>query len=725
MNKNTLVCLLILLVAVVIPLSTIQGQHYRSPEWTERPDDMSGSHCETFTATVKAKSRVLVPDVRLGPIKYRVLSGPGVVDSRTGVWEWSPSIEESGMTYTVVIAAVEGRNITTGSKACRFDVTVTNSVPTLSPNIGECGSWYDFNGLGNHTIWIFSHDIDPCDPTTNFIAAVEPEPSGWLHYAEAGILHLEATAPDTGKVFRIVCGATDGKDTSYCEVFFNVRAESVIPEPYVLRIEKTHNSLQGMHEYIDVTLEAGDFGILGFDLLIVFNASAMAFQTITEGEIYEACDWEYFTYRYNYLPGEEPGGARGRLRVFGMAETNNGPYHPTCYNLETKPFTLFTMDFLVTDDRTYECYYAPIRFYWEDCGDNVMTFHRTDDQNPYSISTGVSRFVFDYDYGSELTDPEAALPTYFGAPNICLEGAVQTPIRYVDFINGGIDIIGCDSVEANRGDININGIANEIADAVLYANYFVYGLSVFDNQQAQISQSDVNKDGITLTIQDFVYQIRIIVGDALPYPPDPPITPVSMMVEETNIGIQTDWPLGAAYLVFNGVISPTLLADQMGMKYAYRLDDSATHVLVYDIGSEYISSGLLLSYPPGSELLDASFATYEGYPVDLTILDNLPTKSDTEPGLPDRFTVYQNYPNPFNTGTAIPFYVSQFETVELVIINVLGEQVYRHVAFFSEGEHQIMWEGTDDDGLPVASGIYYYRLRSDVESVTRKMLLLK
>jgi len=63
----------------------------------------------------------------------------------------------------------------------------------------------------------------------------------------------------------------------------------------------------------------------------------------------------------------------------------------------------------------------------------------------------------------------------------------------------------------NGGDINLNGIPNEVADAVLYTKYFIYGLQVFRiDQQAQVMETDTNADGLRLTVGDLVYQIRII-----------------------------------------------------------------------------------------------------------------------------------------------------------------------------------------------------------------------
>ncbi len=89
--------------------------------------------------------------------------------------------------------------------------------------------------------------------------------------------------------------------------------------------------------------------------------------------------------------------------------------------------------------------------------------------------------------------------------------------RDIDFFNGGIDIVCADSIDA-RGDINLNGFGYEIADAVLFSHYFIYGLPVFTiNQAGQIAASDANADGLALTVADLVYLIRVVVGDALPY----------------------------------------------------------------------------------------------------------------------------------------------------------------------------------------------------------------
>lgn len=87
-----------------------------------------------------------------------------------------------------------------------------------------------------------------------------------------------------------------------------------------------------------------------------------------------------------------------------------------------------------------------------------------------------------------------------------------------DFVNRSIDLAAANHnggaawvPSDNRGDINLNGVPNEVADAVLLGKYFTYGLRVFRiNRSAQIAATDVNADGLTLSVGDLVYLIGII-----------------------------------------------------------------------------------------------------------------------------------------------------------------------------------------------------------------------
>jgi len=94
--------------------------------------------------------------------------------------------------------------------------------------------------------------------------------------------------------------------------------------------------------------------------------------------------------------------------------------------------------------------------------------------------------------------------------------------------------------------------------------------------------------------------------------------------------------------------------------------------------------------------------------------------------LPTTFSVSQNYPNPFNPTTQITYALPQNETVEVVIYNQLGQKVKTWTSTDQEaGYHQVTWDGMNDRGHQVASGIYFYLVRAGSNQALKKMVLLR
>jgi hypothetical protein len=103
--------------------------------------------------------------------------------------------------------------------------------------------------------------------------------------------------------------------------------------------------------------------------------------------------------------------------------------------------------------------------------------------------------------------------------------------------------------------------------------------------------------------------------------------------------------------------------------------------------------------------------------------------------------LYQNYPNPFNPSTTIRFEVpgkglagaaagfsraQVTEPVQLAVYDVMGRLVKTLVSDeFSPGLYSVVWDGTDNQGMTVGSGVYFYRLVSGNSIRTKKMVLLK
>jgi hypothetical protein len=94
--------------------------------------------------------------------------------------------------------------------------------------------------------------------------------------------------------------------------------------------------------------------------------------------------------------------------------------------------------------------------------------------------------------------------------------------------------------------------------------------------------------------------------------------------------------------------------------------------------------------------------------------------------LPKEFVLENNYPNPFNPATTLAYSVPRESNVSLVIYNILGQKVRTLVNDFKNaGRYTVTWNGLDDSGSAVSSGIYFYSLVSGDVTLVKKMVMLK
>ncbi|MCX6132401.1 MAG: putative Ig domain-containing protein [Ignavibacteriales bacterium] len=110
----------------------------------------------------------------------------------------------------------------------------------------------------------------------------------------------------------------------------------------------------------------------------------------------------------------------------------------------------------------------------------------------------------------------------------------------------------------------------------------------------------------------------------------------------------------------------------------------------------------------------------------LTLSPLLLTAVEEKTSHPEEFVLEQNYPNPFNPSTAIKYQLAASSFVTLRVYDMLGRDVATVInRMETSGIHTAMWDGKDDRGESVASGIYLYQLRVGHSVMTRKMLLLR
>jgi len=85
-----------------------------------------------------------------------------------------------------------------------------------------------------------------------------------------------------------------------------------------------------------------------------------------------------------------------------------------------------------------------------------------------------------------------------------------------------------------------------------------------------------------------------------------------------------------------------------------------------------------------------------------------------------------NYPNPFNPNTSISFNLKSSEDVNIDVYNVLGQKIDTIAnGYYEAGNHNVDWDGEDGEGRPVASGVYFYKMKAGRYTSTKKMILMK
>ena len=352
----------------------------------------------------------------------------------------------------------------------------------------------------------------------------------------------------------------------------------------------------------------------GYDLLLQYDDTGFTFLGAQPGELHQTCQWEYFTYSLSPLSGCDGAPSPDNVvRLVALADVNNGPVHPSCYG--EAGGSLAELSFLVIDDSTLNFKSFGVNWLWCDCTDNTVSSRQGD-------SLWLSRSVYDV-YGFPIS-ADTSFPTISGAPEICDGG--QGVERLLTYFAGSVRYEYYHDEIDWRGDINLDGIAYTIADWVIYTNYFLYGLEAFTvNMEAQVAASDVNADGLTLTLADLVYLVRVIEGDAQPFPLVPLAPGDTVIVIQDTVAdvvwVEYDDSLSALYFVFSDSIEPsTGLSEHL---LAWHFNGSDTRVLIqprlegYD-GLPVIPSGTVITCA-GDGILTSAAATYDG-------LSQLPTQ---------------------------------------------------------------------------------------------------
>ena len=154
------------------------------------------------------------------------------------------------------------------------------------------------------------------------------------------------------------------------------------------------------------------------------------------------------------------------------------------------------------------------------------------------------------------------------------------------------------------------------------------------------------------------------------------------------------------------------------------------HIMEHD-PADYVSTGAEAPLP--GSVTDFNIVTYSKLDLtpgatytDIDFWDLPTTSVNTKGIIPDHFNLHQNHPNPFNPSTEITFSLPMRSRITLEIYTVQGKRIRTLATCIEEaGTHTRTWDGTDDRGRLVQSGLYLCRMKASAYQKTIRMLFLK
>ena len=520
--------------------------------------------------------------------------------------------------------------------------------------------------------------IEAGQPLSMTISAIDPdfESISWTWSGLPGDAEFDAENPgrfdwtsnvaDSGS-FEMEFVAVDPQGLAdTVKVPTTVRAVAV----YSLAIDSVE-AYPGEEVEFNVVLD-NKLPVSGFNLLINHDPSALTYLSMVNTGT-RAESFEYFTVTHNY------NGVQGDIRIRGIANIGGGTT-----GLAEGNGSIAVGRVRVIGDLNFAGMSIPVKFVYRDSPIN--------DDNTLSD-----------DNEDKITQEE------------------------IVYVNGAVQIY--DIGEIKIGDINLNNLAAEIGDVIYFTNHFI-NPELYEFNALQYANSDVNRDGVGATVSDLVALINWVVSGVAPKIGVTDDAEATLKAVRSNneliFEFESGQDVGGVFLVINTDSDIDLdrienLTEDMTLDVARSGDQ--LKILVYSLSGAAMTGNdsRLVSLPlaGGYEIERMEMGSADGR------LMNLALASETTL-LPSAFELDQNYPNPFNPETSIRFALPDMARIRLVVYNVLGQQVSILAdGDYAAGNHEVSWNGTDQEGNPVASGVYLYRLSTEAESLTRKMMLLK
>jgi hypothetical protein len=316
--------------------------------------------------------------------------------------------------------------------------------------------------------------------------------------------------------------------------------------------------LPGEEDWMNVYLDAcGDcFCLGGFVFTIEYDPSVLSITDVERGVAISA--GEYWNVLYNYE-------GVGHIRVVFINDLNNQePAQEICDLNPADP--LFRMKFLLNPEPDYPINFClPVCFMFDQPGENSFDYNNVSDAVGYNI----------------WVNDGCVVP-----PDSTTDNTLLLTMEC-----GNVKIVDCNVI---RGDINLNGLQNEVGDAVLLANYLM-GTEEFTLRQ--MIAADVNDDGLRATVADLIMLINILNGNGGGKVAPLDVAAIIAMPADASgnvdITVSSEVSVGGALVAINhtGVELGVPVVD--GMTIDYSDNGDVMTVLVYNMESHSFAPGTM------------------------------------------------------------------------------------------------------------------------------------
>lgn len=271
-----------------------------------------------------------------------------------------------------------------------------------------------------------------------------------------------------------------------------------------------------------------------------------------------------------------------------------------------------------------------------------------------------------------------------------------------------------------------NGDANGDLDVNILDIISIVAFMLFDDPQPFLfDAADINSDDF-INVLDIIGVVDILINsdnnrDSEQFP-----SYASLIQVGNEIHIDTDGNVAGYQFKIVGDVATTNLQTDTPMELTSKvLNEQELLVISYTLSNNYLNnqSNKILNLGDNItdyEIIDIIVSDTRGNPVSVTL-----SKLDENP-IPENFSLDQNYPNPFNNTTVIKYSVPENSDISLVIYDILGNQIIKTKNNnVKPGVYSFKWKGNNSNGLKVATGLYFYQLKTNNFISTKKMLLVK